>query len=106
MQCSATGLGSSVFPECSLHAVCSLRFPSGVVLHEEHIELLTADFKQLKKDIAGKKLEEGSLHFTGQTSEEPEEHFRSREDRGQMAERLGNQTINQKVVGLITGCAK
>ncbi|XP_062337688.1 biliverdin reductase A [Osmerus eperlanus] len=37
----------------------------GVVLHEEHIELLTADFKQLKKDIAGKKLEEGSLHFTG-----------------------------------------
>ena len=38
----------------------------GVVLHEEHIELLTADFKQLKKDIAGKKLEEGSLHFTGE----------------------------------------
>lgn len=37
----------------------------GVVLHEEHIELLTPDFKQLKKDIAGKKLEEGSLHFTG-----------------------------------------
>lgn len=38
----------------------------GVVLHEEHIELLTADFKQLKKDIAGKKLKEGSLHFTGE----------------------------------------
>uniref|UniRef100_A0AAZ3R8M3 Biliverdin reductase A n=2 Tax=Oncorhynchus tshawytscha TaxID=74940 RepID=A0AAZ3R8M3_ONCTS len=37
----------------------------GVVLHEEHIELLTADFKQLKKDIAGKRLEEGFLHFTG-----------------------------------------
>ncbi|XP_010892394.1 biliverdin reductase A [Esox lucius] len=37
----------------------------GVVLHEEHIELLTAEYKQLKKDIAGKKLEEGFLHFTG-----------------------------------------
>ncbi|KAB5579815.1 hypothetical protein PHYPO_G00199270 [Pangasianodon hypophthalmus] len=37
----------------------------GLVLHEEHIELLTPDFKQLKKDIAGKQLEEGSLHFTG-----------------------------------------
>jgi hypothetical protein len=34
----------------------------GVVLHEEHIELLTADFKQLKKDVAGKRLEEGFLH--------------------------------------------
>lgn len=40
---------------------CSL----GLVLHEEHIELFTPDFKQLKKDIAGKQLEEGSLHFTG-----------------------------------------
>ncbi|KAL7876501.1 hypothetical protein AOLI_G00114640 [Acnodon oligacanthus] len=37
----------------------------GLVLHEEHIELFTPDYKQLKKDIAGKQLEEGSLHFTG-----------------------------------------
>ncbi|KAL2096994.1 hypothetical protein ACEWY4_006201 [Coilia grayii] len=37
----------------------------GLVLHEEHIELLTPDFKQLKKDVAGKTLEEGFLHFTG-----------------------------------------
>ncbi|XP_062373377.1 biliverdin reductase A [Sardina pilchardus] len=37
----------------------------GLILHEEHIELFTPDFKQLKKDVAGKKLEEGSLHFTG-----------------------------------------
>ncbi|XP_051557714.1 biliverdin reductase A-like [Myxocyprinus asiaticus] len=37
----------------------------GLVLHEEHIELFTPDFKQLKKDIAGKTLEEGTLHFTG-----------------------------------------
>ncbi|XP_012690674.2 biliverdin reductase A [Clupea harengus] len=37
----------------------------GLVLHEEHIELFTPDFKQLKKDVAGKTLEDGSLHFTG-----------------------------------------
>ncbi|KAK9980181.1 hypothetical protein ABG768_013564 [Culter alburnus] len=37
----------------------------GLVLHEEHIELLTPDFKQLKKDISGKTLEKGTLHFTG-----------------------------------------
>ncbi|TRY89281.1 hypothetical protein DNTS_014790 [Danionella cerebrum] len=37
----------------------------GLVLHEEHIELLTPDFKQLKKDISGKILEKGTLHFTG-----------------------------------------
>ncbi|XP_027004375.2 biliverdin reductase A isoform X1 [Tachysurus fulvidraco] len=37
----------------------------GLILHEEHIELLTPAFKQLKKDVAGKQLEEGSLHFTG-----------------------------------------
>ncbi|XP_035286220.1 biliverdin reductase A isoform X2 [Anguilla anguilla] len=37
----------------------------GKVLHEEHIELLTADYKQLKKDLAGKSLQEGTLHFTG-----------------------------------------
>ncbi|NP_001070069.1 biliverdin reductase A [Danio rerio] len=37
----------------------------GLVLHEEHIELFTPDFKQLKKDISGKTLEEGKLHFTG-----------------------------------------
>ncbi|XP_060729855.1 biliverdin reductase A [Tachysurus vachellii] len=37
----------------------------GLILHEEHIELFTPAFKQLKKDVAGKQLEEGSLHFTG-----------------------------------------
>ncbi|XP_058502249.1 biliverdin reductase A [Solea solea] len=37
----------------------------GVVLHEEHIELLTEDFKALKKEVEGKSLQEGSLHFTG-----------------------------------------
>ncbi|XP_036939449.1 biliverdin reductase A [Acanthopagrus latus] len=37
----------------------------GVVLHEEHIELLTEDFKELKRQVEGKQLQEGTLHFTG-----------------------------------------
>ncbi|XP_034744489.1 biliverdin reductase A [Etheostoma cragini] len=37
----------------------------GVILHEEHIELLTEDFKKLKKEVEGKVLQEGTLHFTG-----------------------------------------
>ncbi|XP_076018214.1 biliverdin reductase A [Genypterus blacodes] len=37
----------------------------GVILHEEHIELLTAEYKQMKKEVAGKTLLEGTLHFTG-----------------------------------------
>lgn len=37
----------------------------GVILHEEHIELFTADFKWLKEKIQGQKLQEGTLHFTG-----------------------------------------
>uniref|UniRef100_A0A667XU17 Biliverdin reductase A n=1 Tax=Myripristis murdjan TaxID=586833 RepID=A0A667XU17_9TELE len=37
----------------------------GVILHEEHIELLSAEYKQLKKEVAGKRLQEGTLHFTG-----------------------------------------
>ncbi|XP_038574737.1 biliverdin reductase A-like [Micropterus salmoides] len=37
----------------------------GLILHEEHIELLTEDFKGLKKEVEGKILQEGTLHFTG-----------------------------------------
>lgn len=37
----------------------------GVILHEEHIGLLTEDYKQLKKEVEGKILQEGTLHFTG-----------------------------------------
>ncbi|XP_059199956.1 biliverdin reductase A isoform X2 [Centropristis striata] len=37
----------------------------GLVLHEEHIELLTEDYKLLKKETEGKILKEGTLHFTG-----------------------------------------
>lgn len=39
---------------------------SGKVLHVEHIELLTEEYKQLKKEVAGKDLVKGTLHFTGQ----------------------------------------
>lgn len=39
----------------------------GVILHEEHIELFTADFKWLKEKVQGQKLQEGTLHFTGGT---------------------------------------
>uniref|UniRef100_A0A1A8JET2 Biliverdin reductase A n=1 Tax=Nothobranchius kuhntae TaxID=321403 RepID=A0A1A8JET2_NOTKU len=38
----------------------------GLILHEEHIELLTEDYKQLQKDLDGKVLQGGSLHFTGE----------------------------------------
>ncbi|XP_056276797.1 biliverdin reductase A [Pseudoliparis swirei] len=37
----------------------------GVVLHEEHIELLSEDYKELKRAVEGKVLQEGTLHFTG-----------------------------------------
>ncbi|XP_040910236.1 biliverdin reductase A [Toxotes jaculatrix] len=37
----------------------------GVILHEEHIELLTEDYKALKREVEGKTLQEGTLHFTG-----------------------------------------
>lgn len=37
----------------------------GVILHEEHIELFTEDYKELKRQVGGKILQEGTLHFTG-----------------------------------------
>ncbi|XP_028284231.1 biliverdin reductase A [Parambassis ranga] len=37
----------------------------GVILHEEHIELLTEDYKELKRQVQGKTLQDGTLHFTG-----------------------------------------
>ncbi|MGH0137354.1 UNVERIFIED_CONTAM: hypothetical protein FKN15_063669 [Acipenser sinensis] len=40
----------------------------GKILHEEHIEILTADYKQLKKEVSGKEILEGTLHFTGTVS--------------------------------------
>lgn len=41
---------------------------SGLVLHEEHIELLSEDFKALKREVEGKVLQEGTLHFTGRSA--------------------------------------
>uniref|UniRef100_UPI00358F42A1 biliverdin reductase A n=1 Tax=Myxine glutinosa TaxID=7769 RepID=UPI00358F42A1 len=37
----------------------------GRVLHIEHIELLTSQYKQLRDQVEGKTLEQGCLHFTG-----------------------------------------
>ncbi|XP_068092453.1 biliverdin reductase A [Hyperolius riggenbachi] len=37
----------------------------GKVLHVEHIELITEDYKTLKKAVDGKELVEGVLNFTG-----------------------------------------
>lgn len=42
---------------------------SGLILHEEHIELLTEDFKALKREVEGKILQEGTLHFTGKKTD-------------------------------------
>lgn len=39
---------------------------TGKVLHVEHIELMTEEYKLLKKEVAGKELVKGVLHFTGQ----------------------------------------
>ncbi|GCB68982.1 hypothetical protein scyTo_0005398 [Scyliorhinus torazame] len=36
----------------------------GKILHVEHIELLSAEYKHLKQQVSGKELMEGSLHFT------------------------------------------
>ncbi|KAM7401454.1 hypothetical protein PAMA_005588 [Pampus argenteus] len=46
--------------------LCDLAQEKGVILHVEHIELLTEDYKQLKKEVEGKVLQEGTLHFTGE----------------------------------------
>ncbi|XP_078544314.1 biliverdin reductase A [Lissotriton helveticus] len=37
----------------------------GKVLHVEHIELLSEQYKELKKEVTGKELLSGTLHFTG-----------------------------------------
>lgn len=47
------------------HELWQLAEQKGKVLHVEHIELLTEEFKQLKKEVDGKELVEGVLHFTG-----------------------------------------
>ncbi|KAG8572610.1 hypothetical protein GDO81_012102 [Engystomops pustulosus] len=51
------------------HELWQLAEQKGKVLHVEHIELLTEEFKQLKKEVDGKELVEGVLHFTGEQRE-------------------------------------
>ncbi|XP_063778524.1 biliverdin reductase A isoform X2 [Pseudophryne corroboree] len=51
--------------EQAAHELWQLAELTGKVLHVEHIELLTEEYKQLKKEVDGKKLVEGVLHFTG-----------------------------------------
>ncbi|NXA52532.1 BIEA reductase, partial [Nothocercus julius] len=45
------------------------------VLHVEHIELLTEEYKQLKNEVAGKDLVKGTLHFTGHVLDEKQAGF-------------------------------
>ncbi|KAM9165704.1 biliverdin reductase A isoform 1-T1 [Pangshura tecta] len=47
----------------------------GKILHVEHIELLTEEYKQLKKEVAGKELVKGTLHFTGGALDEERSGF-------------------------------
>ncbi|XP_074844169.1 biliverdin reductase A isoform X3 [Carettochelys insculpta] len=47
----------------------------GKILHVEHIELLTEEYKQLKKEVAGKDLVKGMLHFTGGVLDEERSGF-------------------------------
>ncbi|CAO2578950.1 Biliverdin reductase A [Lemmus lemmus] len=42
----------------------------GKVLHEEHLELLMEEFAFLKKEVMGKELLKGSLHFTASPLDE------------------------------------
>ncbi|XP_029418833.1 biliverdin reductase A [Nannospalax galili] len=42
----------------------SLAEQKGKVMHEEHVELLMEEFAFLKKEVVGKELLKGSLHFT------------------------------------------
>ncbi|XP_026558067.1 biliverdin reductase A isoform X1 [Pseudonaja textilis] len=47
------------------HEVWELAELKDKILHVEHIELLTEEYKQLKKEVSGKELVKGTLHFTG-----------------------------------------
>ncbi|XP_042332251.1 biliverdin reductase A [Sceloporus undulatus] len=57
------------------HELWELAEQKGKILHVEHIELLTEEFKQLKKEVAGKELVKGTLHFTGGPLDEERSGF-------------------------------
>ncbi|XP_030045860.1 biliverdin reductase A [Microcaecilia unicolor] len=52
------------------HELWALAEQKGKILHVEHIELLTEEYKQLKKEVDGKELVKGTLHFTGGSLDE------------------------------------
>ncbi|KAG8442786.1 hypothetical protein GDO86_011557 [Hymenochirus boettgeri] len=57
------------------HELWTLSEQKGKVLHVEHIELLTEEYKELKKEVDGKQLMEGILHFTGGPLDEQRSGF-------------------------------
>nr|XP_020654048.1 biliverdin reductase A [Pogona vitticeps] len=67
-------------PPTSLASKCLYKFHyladvKCKILHVEHIELLTMEYKQLKKEVAGKELVKGTLHFTGGPLDEERSGF-------------------------------
>uniref|UniRef100_A0A8C8SUD2 Biliverdin reductase A n=1 Tax=Pelusios castaneus TaxID=367368 RepID=A0A8C8SUD2_9SAUR len=57
------------------HELWEMAEQKGKILHVEHIELLTEEYKQLKKEVAGKELVRGTLHFTGGALDEERSGF-------------------------------
>ncbi|XP_066487159.1 biliverdin reductase A [Tiliqua scincoides] len=57
------------------HELWELAEQKGKILHVEHIELLTEEYKQLKKEVTGKELVKGTLHFTGHPLDEEKSGF-------------------------------
>uniref|UniRef100_A0A8D0E119 Biliverdin reductase A n=1 Tax=Salvator merianae TaxID=96440 RepID=A0A8D0E119_SALMN len=57
------------------HELWELAEQKGKVLHVEHIELLTEEYKLLKKEVSGKELVKGTLHFTGVPLDEERSGF-------------------------------
>ncbi|XP_078544466.1 biliverdin reductase A-like isoform X2 [Lissotriton helveticus] len=57
--------------------LCELAEKKGRVLHVEHIEILTEEYKELKKEVDGKELVNGTLHFTGGSLDEQRSGFLS-----------------------------
>ncbi|XP_077160064.1 biliverdin reductase A isoform X2 [Paroedura picta] len=57
------------------HQLWEMADQKGKVLHVEHIELLTEEYKLLKKEVEGKELVKGTLHFTGSPLDEERSGF-------------------------------
>ncbi|XP_054847512.1 biliverdin reductase A [Eublepharis macularius] len=57
------------------HKLWAVAEQKGKILHVEHIELLGEEYKQLKKEVQGKELVKGTLHFTGGPLDEERSGF-------------------------------